>query len=81
MRQVTISNIVAGSQAEKLGLQVGDILLRYNECELHSAEDIARAKETVTTPQVALDLQRGQDKLTLMLKPGSIGVFTEEVYD
>jgi S1-C subfamily serine protease len=80
LERLKITRIVAGSQAEALGLRAGDIVLSYNGKLLAAQEDLTKAKEGVTGDAVEMVILRNGEESTLRLKPGQVGIFTEPDY-
>jgi CHAT domain-containing protein len=59
----------------KAGLKDGDRLLTYNEMALASPAALQAAEEnTFGKQEITLQVQRGEDRLTLKAPPGSLGV-------
>ena len=80
LERLKITRIVAGSQAEALGLRAGDIVLRYNGMRLAAQEDLTKAKEGVAGDAVEMVILRNGKESTFRLRPGRIGIYTEPDY-
>lgn len=66
-----ISAITAGSPAEKAGLQVGDVILRFDENDVKDWDDLGdRIYGKKAGQEVAVDVRRGSDEVTLRVKIG-----------
>lgn len=73
--QVLIKAILPASQAEKLGLQAGDILTHYKQQPIlgTSAFIYQRSFESASAPEQALTVSRNGKELVFKLKPGKLG--------
>ena len=78
--EVAVRDVVPGGQAESVGLRPGDIILSYDGKTIGSPEDIRAAKSEVAEDQeeVVVVVRRGTEELGLIMKPGSVGIWTEE---
>jgi YD repeat-containing protein len=74
--QVVVSSVMAGSQAERLSLQVGDILLRYNGRPVTQTALLTRIRqvESKTAPPRPLVVQRKDTTFTVQVSPGELGL-------
>jgi len=64
-------------QAAALGVQVGDIVLKYGGTEIRSRADLQGAKKAVTeagVEETAVLLQRDGKTLEMKFKPGQLGI-------
>lgn len=79
--QVRVKAILPNSQAEQLGLQANDILLRYNQKSIlgTSAFIYRRSLEPVTQAATELTVLRKGKELVFKVKPGKIGAELEEI--
>lgn len=70
-----VSQVFDGTQATKIGLQPGDLIVRYNDVPLNSREDLGRIARSIAPDATAsmLVLRKGQ-YLTIGLKGGRIGI-------
>ncbi|MFO0755296.1 MAG: tetratricopeptide repeat protein [Byssovorax sp.] len=74
---IVIIKIRSDSEAEKVDLHPGDILLRYDRIRLDKADDLPPlAKATDSAKIVTLELLRGADKLTVQAHGGPLDVDT-----
>ncbi len=74
--RVVVGNVVAGSAAERAGLQQGDVLLSYNSERLFSFEDLRTASYRGEMGEsVLLEVQRGDGQRVQIAMPrGPMGV-------
>ena len=75
---VVIQSLVPGSPAEAAGIKEGDVLLEYNGKPVTSAADAQRLREEVTTDSVDVTLLRGEERVTVRLPAGKMGVYLAE---
>jgi YD repeat-containing protein len=73
--RVVVGSVMAGGQAERLGLQVGDILLRYDSQPVTQADFLIRIRqaERKTDPPRPLVVQRKEKIFTVQVSPGLVG--------
>lgn len=80
LQRLRITQVVPDSQAERLKLMKGDILLRYDGKLISTSEELSEAKNEVRGETVRVVILRGDDEIALTLEKGKIGVFTETEY-
>jgi len=76
-RQIVIARIVAGSQAEKLGLKVNDVVLRISDQPVTAPDQIRKAIAKAVQDKVeelSLVVQRGGKEIKFTIQPGQLGV-------
>jgi WD40 repeat protein len=75
IKPIMVSKIDANSQAEKLGLQVGDVFTHYDGKPVlnHNFFNAYRNAEAADDPARELKVQRGGETLSFQVLPGSIG--------
>ncbi|MBC8527696.1 MAG: PDZ domain-containing protein [Candidatus Cloacimonetes bacterium] len=74
-----ITNFIEGSNLKKAGAQIGDIVIMYNGKKVSSIKDLGVLKESITTPEVEIVLQRGDNEITLTIPKGQIGAYLKEI--
>ncbi len=63
---VVITNVVPGREAEKSGIEVGDILIRIDEFEIKNVRDLIKViNKHKVGDKVTMEFFRGQEKLKL----------------
>lgn len=75
-----ISKVVADSQAEKIRLEAGDVILEYDGKQVRSLEDLSSYKEAAVSESVEMVILRREEKKTFTLQRGPIGIFTVQDY-
>ncbi|HTK76222.1 MAG TPA: trypsin-like peptidase domain-containing protein [Gemmataceae bacterium] len=66
-----ITKVTSGSPAEKAGLQVGDLILRFDENTVKSWDDLGdRIFGKRVGQEVAIEIRRGSEERTLRVKIG-----------
>jgi serine protease Do len=66
-----IKAVTPGSPADKAGLQVGDVVLRFDESDVKNWNDLGdRIYGKKAGQEVAIEVRRGSDELTLRVKIG-----------
>lgn len=73
---VLIKRVLRDGPAARVGLEAGDILLRYNGARVVSPDAL---KITSATKSIAVEILRGPKRMTLYVRPGPLGVTTETV--
>jgi S1-C subfamily serine protease len=68
-RGVRVLEIAAGEPAERAGLRQGDLILRANDDEVGSVDDIVRAMVLSGSPELTLELGRGKERVKLSVTP------------
>jgi len=77
---VLVTKIVPNSQAEKKGLQRGDIVIAYNGQPMNSVEQLVNSVQAnAAKPQVELRLIRAGVVQTVVLQGGRIGIFLKDI--
>lgn len=75
--EVVVTEVFPGTQGAKLGIQKGDILVRYNGSEVSDAQsftaDLVRRAEDPKNPRI-LEIRRGGELLKFEIDPGLLGV-------
>lgn len=70
-----LTHIYPDSQAAKLGLQVGDLVIEYNGESISSWGGLGQAiRRTKATDDVIMLVERGGSMLTFNLKGGTVGI-------
>ncbi len=88
-RQIVIARVVAGSQADRLGLKVNDVVLRFGDQPITAANHLRMAVAKAAQDnleEVVLVIRRGGKELKVTVTPGQLGVgvaalFAEPVFD
>lgn len=80
LQRLRITQVIPDSQAKRLKLMKGDILLRYDGKLISTSEELDEAKNEVRGETVKVVIRRGDDEIALTLEKGKIGVFTETEY-
>ena len=63
---VVITDVVKGSEAEKSGIEIADILIRMDEIEINNVRDLIKVlNKHKVGDKVTMELFRGQEKLKL----------------
>ncbi|HEX6765779.1 MAG TPA: trypsin-like peptidase domain-containing protein [Polyangiaceae bacterium] len=68
-RGVRVLEIAAGEPAERAGVRQGDVILRANDDEVGSVDDIVRAMVLSGSPELTLELGRGKERVKLSVTP------------
>ncbi|MCF7920423.1 MAG: dienelactone hydrolase family protein [Candidatus Cloacimonetes bacterium] len=79
--KLVVKEVVDGSQAAELGIMPGDIILSYNGQVISYRSDVVKAKEMLPPDQETIEMiiNRNGNEIKLELKPGSIGVYLDEI--
>ena len=78
-RGLFIRSVVKDSQAEIVGLKGGDVIIEYAGKGISSEKDLDDAKEkTKSKKEISLIVIRDDERKEFKLKPGTIGVHTDE---
>ena len=72
--QVRVEAIVPGSQAERLGLQPGDVIARYAGEKITSNAQLIEKVGKTQAPAIPLIILRAGKPVTLTAQPGKLGV-------
>ena len=88
-RQIVIARVVAGSQAEKLGLKVNDVVLRISDQPITAPDQIRKAIAKAVQDKVeelSLGVQRGGKEMKFTIQPGQLGggvaaLFAQPVFE
>jgi S1-C subfamily serine protease len=66
---------IKGSQAEELGLQVGDLIVEYDGVKIHNAQQLVKeVKKKSEIGQVEMTVVREERSFPYVLNSGKIGV-------
>lgn len=80
LERVRIAKILADSQAERVDLMPGDIILRYDGKPITTVDSFFEATETARTEQVKVVIVRDKKELIRNVKKGFMGVWVESAY-
>ncbi len=74
--QVRVEQVLPGTQAERLGIQVGDRITQYDGVAIISLQQLQGLieKNARRDAPVPLTLTRGDETLQMALQPGAIGI-------
>jgi hypothetical protein len=75
---LVITQFAPDAQAERLGLQVGDIIIRYAGKPMRAQADLLNAVKENTADAV-IEVRRGEQAITATAKPGRLGVYMTPV--
>jgi tetratricopeptide (TPR) repeat protein len=80
--RVVVKSIVPNSQAEKLGIQVSDIITQYKNKAILDADVFLyeRSLEPNTSPSQELKVLRDGKELVFIVKPGKIGIELQDQF-
>jgi serine protease Do len=63
---VVITDVVKGSEAEKSGIEIADILIRMDEIEINTVKDLIKVlNKHKVGDKVTMEFFRGQEKVKL----------------
>ncbi|MDM8550231.1 PDZ domain-containing protein [Desulfobacterales bacterium HSG2] len=72
---VRVIGIIKGSQAEELGLKIGDLIIEYDGVKIRSAQQLVReVKKKSDSGQVEMTVVRDRSSSPYVLNGGKIGV-------
>ena len=70
-----ITAVTPNSQAAKIGLAVGDLIVEYNNEKVNNWEDVYRlSRKYKSGEEVSITIERGGQLMSLNLKAGQIGI-------
>jgi tetratricopeptide (TPR) repeat protein len=75
--EVVVLRVLPQGQAQRIGLQKGDILLRYAGQPITLSEKLARLISAAKGTQIELEIRRDSQPLKFTVAQGSLGVTTE----
>ena len=78
-RHIEVERLVEGSQAEKLGIQPGDVIVKYNGKKIETGSDLQAAIGALASSEAKLVVRRGSELIEMTVKPGKIGVYMRTV--
>lgn len=74
---VTVAKVVPEGQGAKLGVQVGDIIRRYNDIEIVKVIQIVELVGASQGDAIPMEIQRGAEILKLTAKAGKMGLLMD----
>ena len=77
--QLEVTGVMPGGASERAGIKADDILLSYDDKDIHSQAELAALKSAATRDSVEVRVKRGESLLTLRLPKGSLGVYVAEI--
>jgi ketosteroid isomerase-like protein len=81
-RRTEVARVLPGSQAERVGVQMGDVVVRYGDRAIAAPRDLIEAAQA-TAPEADVDLvvQRAGREQTLHAKGGRLGIHVPELLE
>ena len=70
-----IGSLTQGGAAQKAGIQVGDRIMRVNDHETKTWDDLDEAVAYKANQDIEVDVRRGTENLTFHVTPASVGKF------
>jgi hypothetical protein len=77
--RVVVNKVLENSQAQRLGVQVGDVITTYNQIPINAAAELITATGVPGDGPRTLVVGRAGQTLTFPVQPGKIGVGLDEV--
>lgn len=80
-KQLVITKLAEVGQAAEVGLEPGDVILRYNRKTITTNMSLREAIASVNPEkkgEVVMIIERAGERLRIKLRPGRIGVYLEE---
>ena len=71
---VTVREVLADGQGSGLGMQVGDVIRRYDELDIVAREQVTRMTGQIEGRDVRMEIQTSGRPVMLTVKPGRLGV-------
>ncbi|MEP6668605.1 MAG: tetratricopeptide repeat protein [Chthoniobacter sp.] len=78
LSDVVVKQVLAGGGGEGLGIQVGDIVRRYNGHAISKGAEFVKLVDEGNGDAIPLEIQRGDDTVKLTAKPGRLGLMLED---
>jgi len=76
--KLVIVGFIDDSNMQKAGAEIGDILISYNRENVLSIKYLGVLKEAVQTEEVEVVVLRKEEKITLIIPKGKMGIYIEE---
>jgi serine/threonine protein kinase/tetratricopeptide (TPR) repeat protein len=76
--EVTVTEVVPGSQAQRLGLRKGDVIIRYGGERITSTEQILKLTAHSQGTEIKLEALRDGKPVTFTVAQGNLGVVSED---
>ena len=76
--KLVIVGFIDGSNMQKAGAEIDDILISYNNEKVHSIKHLGALKEAVQTKEVEVLVLRKDEKIKLIIPKGKMGIYIEE---
>jgi len=78
-RMVMIKAVILNSQADKIGLQTGDFILKYDGIKISKKDDLINAaKATRNKERIELLIMRNSEEKRFKIKGGPLGIKIDE---
>ena len=77
--EFVVNKVLENSQAQRLGLQVGDVITIYDQIPINAAGEFIVAVDAPGNGPRTLVVERAGQTLTFQVQPGKIGVGVDEV--
>ncbi len=78
-KHLLVTGLIPGGAAETAGMKVGDIVVSYNDHEVHCLKKLNTLKEAVKTDSVEIVIERDGEAISYMVPKGMIGIYVKEL--
>ena len=78
-RELRVEKVVEGSQAHRLGLKPGDIIVEYDGKRVETLAELSEAITAASGPEIKLVIRRGGKLIDKTVQPGKLGVHLQVI--
>ncbi len=78
-REIHVERLVEGSQAQRLGIAPGDVIVEYDGKRVETPVDLKEAIAVASRPEIKLIIRRGEKLIDMTVQPGKLGIYLKMI--
>ncbi|HUT03960.1 MAG TPA: PDZ domain-containing protein [bacterium] len=78
-REIHVERLLEGSQAQRLGIAPGDVIVEYDGKRVETPAELREAIAAASEPEIKLVIRRGEKLIDMTVQPGKLGVYLKVI--